>query len=95
MRVIGRKLLADFCNKHGDARDWISTWIADVEGSTWQSPHDIRKRFASVSFLGDGKAVFNVKGNRYRLVVVVAYQTQVVVVHWIGTHAEYDDESFG
>lgn len=48
-----------------------------------------------MSFLGDGKAVFNVKGNRYRLVVVVAYQTQVVVVHWIGTHAEYDDESFG
>ena len=54
------------------------------------SPHDVKQRYASVSFLGDGTAIFNVKVNRYRLVVTVAYQTKIVVIQWIGTHAEYD-----
>ena len=94
MRVIGRKRLADFCDKHGDARDWISTWVGEVEAAVWRSPHDIRKRFVTVSFLGGGGVVFNVKGNKYRLMALVAYQTQLVIVQWLGTHAEYDKQDF-
>jgi mRNA interferase HigB len=94
MRVLGRKRLAEFLDKHADARDWISAWLKDIEGNEWPTPHDFRKRYSSVSFLGDGKVVFNVKGHRYRLVGIVAYQTQVLIVDWLGTHAEYDDKRF-
>jgi mRNA interferase HigB len=94
MRVLGRKRLADFCNKYVDARDWIATWIVDVEAAVWRSPHDVRKRFVTASFLGDGRVIFNVKGNKYRLLALVAYQTQIVIVQWAGTHAEYDRQKF-
>ena len=95
MRLVGRKRLSDFCNKHDDACDWISTWVNDLEGAVWRSPHDIRKRFVTVSFLGGGRVIFNVKGNKYRLLALVAYQTQLVIVQWVGTHAEYDNQDFG
>ena len=90
MRVIGRKRLANFCEKHGDARDWISTWIRDIERAVWRSPHDVRKRFVTCSILGGRKVVFNVKGNKYRLIVLAAYQSQLLIVQWVGTHAEYE-----
>jgi len=90
MRVVGRDQLQAFGEKHADARKWIENWLADVELSSWRSPHDVKQRYASVSFHGDGTTIFNVRGNRYRLEVRVAYRTSIVVVLWIGTHAEYD-----
>lgn len=56
---------------------------------TCGSPQDIKNRYASASFLANNKVVFNVRGGNYRLVTVIAYQTSIVVVEWIGTHAEY------
>lgn len=90
MKVVGRGRLQAFGEKHADARNWIRGWLSDAELSTWFTPHDIKKRYASVSFLPNGIVVFNVKGNQYRLEARIAYQTKVVSVQWIGTHAEYD-----
>jgi mRNA interferase HigB len=77
-----------------DCRRWISAWIADVEGSQWRTPQDIKDRYVTVSFLADSIVIFNVRGNNYRLVVRVAYAAQVVSVRWIGTHADYDKAHF-
>lgn len=93
MKIAGRNLLAEFCARHTDARRWIESWLSDVEGSTWGRPQDIRNRYASASFLAGNTVIFNVKGNEYRLEVTCAYQAHVVVVRWIGTHAEYDDRN--
>ena len=90
MRVVGRGQLQAFGDKHADARKWIENWLADVELSSWGSPHDVKQRYTSVSFLGDGTTIVNVRGNRYRLEVRVAYRTKIVVIQWIGTHAEYN-----
>jgi mRNA interferase HigB len=89
MRIVGRDKLDEFCAKHADTRSWIATWLADVGGCHWRSSRDIKDTYASASFLSDNIVVFNVKGNRYRLEVQVAYKTEVVIVRWIGTHAEY------
>jgi len=89
MRLVGRKQLDEFTRGHADARAWIENWIADVEAVRWSTPQDVKESYASVSFLADRIVIFNVKGNRYRLEVQVAYNTGVVVVRWAGTHADY------
>jgi mRNA interferase HigB len=89
MLLVGRKKLDDFSGAHADARPWIANWIADTEAERWRTPQDIKRSYASASFLPGNVVIFNVKGNNYRLEVQVAYNTGVVVVRWIGTHAEY------
>jgi mRNA interferase HigB len=90
MKVVGRGLLDAFCIKHADARSWIENWLAEAEGATWRTPQHVKDRYASASFLAGNTVIFNVKGNDYRLEVVIAYRTSVVTVSWVGTHAEYD-----
>lgn len=89
MRLVGRDRLNEFVKTHADARAWIENWIADVEAARWRTPQDIKGSYASASILADRVVIFNVKGNRYRLEVQVAYNTGVAVVKWAGTHAEY------
>ena len=93
MKILDRERLDRFCRKHADARSWIENWLADVETARWQTPQDIRNRYASASFPGGGLVVFNVKGNAYRLEATVAWRTATVVVEWIGTHREYDERN--
>jgi mRNA interferase HigB len=90
MRVIGRDKLEAFCAKHADARRWIENWLADAEVAIWNVPQQIRNRYPAASFLAENRITFNVNGNDYRLEVLVAYKTSVVIVEWIGTHARYD-----
>ena len=89
MKIVGRDKLDEFSDAHADARSWIKSWIADVETATWRTPQDIKNNYATASFLADRIVIFNVKGNRYRLDVRIAYNTGIVVVRWAGTHAEY------
>jgi mRNA-degrading endonuclease HigB of HigAB toxin-antitoxin module len=60
----------------------------------WKTPHDIKRRYRSADFLADNRVIFDIKGNSYRLVVKVRYQNGLVVVEWVGTHAEYDKKKF-
>jgi mRNA interferase HigB len=93
MKIAGRNLLDAFCAKHTDARGWIENWLSDTEAATWAKPQDVKDRYASASFLAGNTIIFNVKGNDYRLEIVCAFKTGVVVVKWAGTHAEYDDRN--
>jgi mRNA interferase HigB len=90
MRILGRDLLAEFIATHADARPWIENWIAEAERMQWRTPQDVKGMYATASFLAGNVVVFNVKGNRYRMVTLIAYQTGTIIVRWIGTHAEYD-----
>ena len=89
MRIVGRGKLDEFAGVHTDARPWIENWIAETEAGRWRTPQDIKNLYASASFLATNVVIFNVKGNRYRLEVLVAYNAATVVIRWIGTHAEY------
>ena len=94
MRVIGKETLEDFKRRHADVRSQVDAWLAEVEEARWDSPNDIKARFASASFLPNHRVVFNLKGNNYRLDVNVSYNTKVVLIKRIGTHAEYDTWTF-
>lgn len=89
MLLVGRDALDEFTNAHADARAWIENWIADTEAARWRTPQDIKVSYASASFLADRVVIFNVKGNHYRLEVQVAYNAGVLIVKWVGTHADY------
>jgi mRNA interferase HigB len=94
MRVIGLGQLSAYCDDQSDCRKWIANWIADVKRSTRATPHDIKAKYPSASFLADNVVIFNVRGNEYRLDTQVAYKTGVVNVRWIGTHAEYSKRKY-
>jgi mRNA interferase HigB len=90
MRIISRKILREFWEKHPDSRQALQSWYADVEQARWKSPTDVKKTYASVSFLLNNRLVFNIKDNRYRLVIVAQYHYGFVCIRFVGTHAEYD-----
>lgn len=94
MRILGLLLLEEFKRKHADSRGQLDAWQTDVEREHWQTSQDIKRRYRSADFLADNRVIFNIKGNTYRLVIKVRYQNELVVVEWVGTHAEYDKKKF-
>ena len=94
MKLLGVKVLDDFWLKHADIRNQLEAWIAEVQDAEWQTPQDIKARYAHASFLADNRVVFNLKGNSYRLDVKVNYKNQIVLVKRVGTHEEYDAWTF-
>jgi mRNA interferase HigB len=90
MNVIGLGLLDEFCSKYPESRKWLTNWLADARAAAWTSFHDIRQRYATASYLAPNGVIFNVRGHSYRLVTRVAYQKGIVLIEWLGTHAEYD-----
>lgn len=92
MRVISRRTLRQFWEEPGraDAEQSLRAWFAEVEQATWKTPADIKAQYRNASILKKGRVVFNVCGNRYRLVVAVKYGARLVFIRFLGTHAEYD-----
>lgn len=89
MRAISKKALRVFWERFPDSKDALLAWYREAERAEWRSPADVKQRYASASFVGD-RVVFNVKGNRYRLVVRINYAFRVVLIRFVGTHQEYD-----
>jgi mRNA interferase HigB len=94
MRILGLPLLEAFRAKHADSRGQLDAWQVDVERQRWRSPQDIKNRYRSADFLADNRVIFDIKGNAYRLVVKVRYQNDLVLVEWVGTHAEYSKKKW-
>jgi mRNA interferase HigB len=90
MRVIAVKALREFWRRHPSARQPLQAWLAEVQGAVWKQPADIKLQYGNASVLKDRRVVFNIKGNDFRLVVALAYNTGVVFVKFIGTHKAYD-----
>lgn len=94
MKVVSRKVIDEFIKKHPDGKSSIESWYYEAVNSSWKSSMDIKKRYASASFLAKNHVIFNIKGKSYRLVTKIAYNTGVVLIKWIGTHAEYSKKEF-
>ena len=90
MRVIARKTLKDFWTKHADSEQPLKAWFHETRTTRWKSFTDIKTRYRSADALPGNRVVFNIKGNTYRLIVRIHYNTSFVFIRFIGTHAEYD-----
>ena len=90
MRIVALKTLRQFWARHPDAEQPLRAWHDEVIRAQWRTPADIKAHFSSASILKGRRVVFNIKGNDYRLVVALAYNTELVFIKFVGTHAEYD-----
>jgi len=93
MRVIALSTLKRFWSSHPEYRDAeraVLAWYRDVLQADWSTPNDVKRQFGNASVLRDGRVVFNIAGNKYRIVVWINYPYRVVYIRFIGTHAQYD-----
>jgi len=90
LRVIARRTLKEFWERHSDAEPSLRAWYHDVRRADWRSPADVKRVYANASLVGDQRIVFNIGGNKYRLVIAVNYRYHMCYVRFIGTHKEYD-----
>ncbi len=91
MNLLGKQLLRDFVEKHADARSQLESWEAEVELARWNTPHELKGRYPKASIIKDQQVVFDICGNRYRLLVKVNYKNQIVLIKKVGTHKEYNN----
>ena len=89
-RIIAKKTLRVFWEKHADSEQYLKTWYETAKNSNWKSPNEINRTYINASILKNNRVVFNIKGNSYRLVVKFNYLKQWAFIRFIGTHAEYD-----
>jgi len=88
VNVISRKRLIAFWRSHPEARGPLSAWFSELKKARWTGAAGVRARFPSASLVGQDRIVFNIAGNKYRL--VVRHRPPVVFIRFVGTHAEYD-----
>jgi mRNA interferase HigB len=90
MRVIAKKILREFWEKKTDSEGQLKTWYKEASKAIWISPIDIKTEYPRASILKRGRVVFNICGNKYRLVVQINYLRKWAFIRFIGTHREYD-----
>lgn len=90
MRIIARSTLREFWQKYPDSEQSLKAWFYDVKSANWQSPSEIKNVYANASIIANNRVVFNIRGNRYRLIVHVRYDIGIVFIRFIGTHQDYD-----
>jgi len=90
MNVVSHKRLIDFYSNFPDSELPLQTWYKTVKNAKWTCFADVKRDFNSVDSVGNQRYVFNIKGNQYRLVVVIQFAHQYVYVRFVGTHTEYD-----
>jgi mRNA interferase HigB len=90
VHVVAKRILRLFWTRHSQAETPLRVWCASVSHSEWSGPADVKAEFgATVDFIGDDRLIFDIAGNKYRLIVHVAYAYKRVLVEFVGTHADY------
>lgn len=90
MRVIAKRTLREFWVKYPDAEEPLQAWYREALHAKWTNPHIIKVQYRSASVLQSGRVIFNIAGNKYRLVVKIEYASGIVYIRFIGTHRQYD-----
>ena len=76
--------------EYADSETSLRSWYHDAKSSDWKNSNELKLKYKSASIVGDGRVVFNIKGNKFRLVVLIDYDFQVLFIRFIGTHEQYD-----
>ncbi|MEE8339879.1 MAG: type II toxin-antitoxin system HigB family toxin [Xanthomonadales bacterium] len=92
MRIIAIKGLRDFWEdrRYRDSEQALKSWYREFSKADYSNFHEIRQKFGSADQIGDKRVVFNIAGNKYRLIVTVVYLIKTIYIKFVGTHAQYD-----
>ena len=90
MNVISKKKIDDFCRSHAGAKSVLLIWYKNAVKAQWTNFAEIRQDYPSADWISDDRVVFNIGGNKYRLIARISFTYKNMMIKWIGTHAEYD-----
>ncbi len=90
MVIIARSAITSFCLIHPDATDALLRWYMVTSEADWNNFNELKSTYSSADFIGNDRFVFNIKGNNYRLIALLFFNTRTVFIRFIGTHSEYD-----
>ena len=90
MRAIAKKTLISFWRQYPDSEQPLRAWYEEVVVANWRTPNEIKAQYKNASVVGKNRVVFNVAGNKYCLIVAIAYQFGAIYIKFVGTHREYD-----
>lgn len=91
MQIVARRTLRQFWQRHAQAETPLRVWYMIVKAASWRGPADVKEQFGNaVDFVADNRLIFDIGGNKFRLVVHVAYRFKRVLVKFVGTHKEYE-----
>ena len=90
MHIISRPALIKFWIKHPESETPLRVWFKKVEHSKWKNINELKADFPTADYVGNNRVVFDIKGNKYRIIILVFFLGQKMFIRFIGTHAEYD-----
>ena len=90
MVISGRNIVAEFMVNFPDSERMSRAILSEVAKAKWKDPHELKSKYGTASIIGDGCVVFNICGNKYRVVAKIDYQSNICRFRWAGTHKEYD-----
>lgn len=90
MNIIARKTLKEFWENYPDSKQSLEAWFYEAKTAQWKNSADIKARYNTASIINSERVVFNIRGNKYRLVVRINYQSGTVFIRFLGTHKMYD-----
>ena len=92
MRIISNKTLKQFYENplYSDSKSSLQSWYYEALKASWQTPNEIKAQYKSASIIGEGRVVFNIHGNKYRLIVKINYYASIIFIRFVDTHKEYD-----
>lgn len=88
--IIARRTLNQYCEKYPEATEALRKWYGEVNKADFANFNELKAAYAHASLVGDNRIVFNISGNKFRLVVRVNFQFKSMMIKWFGTHKEYD-----
>ena len=89
MKIINQRRLADFVVNHADSIKAINKWAETLTSGSFKQPYDLLKVFPSADYVGNDRYVFDIKGNKYRIIAIILFVGEIIDVRFVGTHAEY------
>ena len=89
-RIFAKSTLMNFWIKYPDSEQYLKTWYDTAISANWNTPNEVKQSYINASVLRDSRIVFNIKGNKYRLVAKFNFKKQWIFIRFIGTHIEYD-----
>jgi mRNA interferase HigB len=95
MHVISRRTLRDFWEEHSDAKGALQAWFHEAAAASWADSAEVKAKYGSASIISAERVVFNICGNKYRLVIRINYASATVFVRFVGTHRDYDSIDAG
>ena len=90
MKIVGLDKINEFILQFRDAESSVQSWYYEAKNADWNTPVDVIKHYGTASILKEKRVVFNIKGNKYRLIVRIDFERKIIQIRWIGKHDQYD-----